>query len=373
MGETYIQINENVSLAEEPNTGHNRWHPDIPPIASVEPGEKVILETRDSFDGQISSSTTVDDLRTASLRRLHPLTGPIHVEGAEPGDLIAVQIEDVEPISTGYTVIMPGFGFLRDLFPEPFILHWTTSDGYATCPELPGVRVPGAPFMGVMGLAPSHELLSTIKDRESEVHRRGGLAMPPDSSEAVPATEPIASEAIRTISPQEFGGNMDIKQHTAGTVLYLPVYQPGGLFSVGDAHFAQGDGETCGTAIETAATFTARFKIEKGEAKRRGQSWPSFSRDDYFLNPETSVPKRFYATTGYSVTSDGQADAENLTVAARNAALNMIEYLMDAYGYTREQAYCLVSVAVDLKVSQLVDVPNLIVSAYLPLDVLAER
>ena len=123
----------------------------------------------------------------------------------------------------------------------------------------------------------------------------------------------------------------------------------------------------------TRATFTARFEIEKGEAKRRGQQSPSFSRDDYVQNPEWAVPKRFYATTGYSLTSDGQADAENLALAARNAALNMIDYLMDAYGYTREQAYCLVSVAVDLKVSQLVDVPNVIVSAFLPLDVLAER
>ena len=218
----------------------------------------------DSFDGQITSSTTADDLRTTSLRRLHPLTGPIYVEGAEPGDLIAVHIEDVKPTLTGYTVIMPGFGFLRDLFTEPFILHWTMSDGYATCPELPGVRVPGAPFMGVMGLAPSHELMATIKDREGHVHRRGGPAMLPDSSEAVPATEPIASEAIRTISPQEFGGNMDIKQHTAGTVLYLPVYQTGGLFSVGDAHFAQGDGETCGTAIENAGHVHGAVRDREG-------------------------------------------------------------------------------------------------------------
>ena len=185
----------------------------------------------------------------------------------------------------------------------------------------------------------------------------------------MPSDPRIASEALRTITPHETGGNMDIKQIVAGTTLYLPVSAEGGLFSVGDAHFAQGDGESCGTAIETSATFVARFEVLKGEATRRRQNDPSFSRDDYFVRPETAVPRRFYATTGLSVRRDGRNESEDITTAARNALLNMLDYISDAYGLSREQSYCLASVAVDLKISQVVDVPNMIVSAFLPLDI----
>lgn len=158
---------------------------------------------------------------------------------------------------------------------------------------------------------------------------------------------------------------MDIKQLVAGSTLYLPVYVPGALFSTGDAHFAQGDGESCGTAIETAATLVARLELLKGEARRRNQIDPSFS----YQLPQSQAPRRFYATTGISVRKDGRNESEDLNIAARNALLNMIDYIRDAHGYSREQAYCLASVAVDLKISQVVDVPNLIVSAVLPLDI----
>ena len=186
----------------------------------------------------------------------------------------------------------------------------------------------------------------------------------------MPGDHTIASTALRTIAPHETGGNIDIKQLTVGATLYLPVYQPGALFSVGDAHFAQGDGESCGTAIETSANFVATFEVRKGEARRRGQRDPSFEHPGYCTTPGMAAPRRFYATTGTSVSRDGSRnESEHLTMAAQNALLNMIDYLVDTRGLTRVQAYCLTSVAVDLKLSQVVNVPNLIVSAVLPLDI----
>ena len=369
MADHHVSVDHALPLAKQPEWGHNRWHPDIRPILKIASGDRAILETLDSFDGQVSPKTSVADLRSASLFRVHPLTGPVYVEGASAGDLLKIQIEEVITPATGFTVIMPGFGFLRDLFPEPYIVHWEMANGFAVSPQLPNVRIPGAPFMGIMGLCPSHDLMGRIKARELELHGRGGAVMLPDPTSAVPSDSRIASEALRTITPHETGGNMDIKQIVAGTTLYLPVSAEGGLFSVGDAHFAQGDGELCGTAIETSATFVARFEVLKGEAARRRQNDPSFSRDDYFVRPETAVPRRFYATTGLSVRRDGRNESEDITTAARNALLNMLDYISDAYGLSREQSYCLASVAVDLKISQVVDVPNMIVSAFLPLDI----
>ncbi len=369
MSEAHIHIDHSLPLAEQAEKGHNRWHPDIKPAIKIAAGSQIEIATLDGLDGQITPRTTREDLASINMGRVHPLTGPVHIAGAEPGDLLAVKIEEILPADHGFTVIMPGFGFLRDVFTEPHIVHWEMAGGFAYSEDLPGVRIPGAPFMGVMGLAPSHELLERIVAREADLLRRGGMVMPPDAGGAVPAEIGIAGSAMRTIAPHETGGNMDIKQMVAGTTLYLPVYVPGGLFSVGDAHFAQGDGESCGTAVETSATFVARFDVLKGEARRRSQIDPSYSHDNYYANHETSLPRRFYATTGNSVRRDGRNESEDITVAARNALLNMIDYIVDAYGYSREQAYCLTSVAVDLKVSQVVDVPNMIVSAFLPLNI----
>lgn len=370
MAHAHIPLDPALPLAKQPGRGHNRWHPDIEPAIRIEAGSTVEMETFDGLDGQITPKTSADDLLGVDMGRIHPLTGPVHVDGAEPGDLLAVKIEAIETARTGFTFIMPGFGFLRDQFPKPHIVHWEMADGFAQSAQLPGVRIPGAPFMGVMGVAPSHELLRRINAREAELLGRGGAVLPPDPASAVPPAPGVAANAFRTIAPHETGGNMDIKQLTAGATLYLPVQVPGALFSVGDAHFAQGDGESCGTAVETRAKFVARFELMKGEARRRRQNDPSFAHDDYFLRPETAVPRRFYATTGIPVRrDDGRNESEDLTLAARNALLNMVDYLTDAYGFSREQAYCLISVAVDLKVSQVVDVPNVIVSAVLPLDI----
>ena len=370
MSDTRIDLDPAQRLAAQPGKGHNRWHPDIAPALRAPPGARVELGTIDGLDGQITPATKAGDLLHVDMGRIHPLTGPVHIEGAEPGDLLAVRIEAIETARRGFTIIMPGFGFLRDHFPQPHIVHWEIADGFARSADLPGVRIPGAPFMGVMGLAPSHELLERINAREAELLRRGGVVLPPEPASAHPDDASIAAKAIRTIAPHETGGNMDIKQLTAGSTLYLPVYQPGALFSVGDAHFAQGDGESCGTAVETSAVFAARFEVLKGEAQRRRQKDPSFEHPGYFASPEMAAPRRFYATTGIPVARDGgRNESEDLTLAARNALLNMIDHLVDTRGLSDAQAYCLTSVAVDLKVSQVVDVPNLIVSAFLPLDI----
>jgi formamidase len=365
MANAHIHIDRGLPLAAEPGKGHNRWHPDIKPALRVSAGTQVEIQTRDAMDGQVVPGLKPAELLTTNPRLVHPLTGPVYVEGAEPGDLLAIDIDSIATADRGFTVILPGFGYLRDVFTEPFVVHWEMANGIARSENIPGVRIPGAPFMGIMGVAPSHDLLARIKAREAELLARGGNVAPPDHTDAIPVQEPVASEAIRTIPPRETGGNMDIKHLVAGSKLYLPVYVPGALFSTGDAHFAQGDGETCGTAIETTATLVARFSLLKGESRRRNQVDPSFS---YEL-PPAPAPRRFHATTGISVHKNGRNESEDLNVAARNALLNMIDYIVEAHGYTREQAYCLTSVAVDLKVSQVVDVPNFIVSAVLPLDI----
>jgi formamidase len=211
--------------------------------------------------------------------------------------------------------------------------------------------------------------MGQIEDREEALLERGGAVLGPDPIGAVPTEEPIASTALRTIPPRETGGNVDIKQLAAGTTLLLPVYEEGALFSVGDAHFAQGDGEACGTAIEMGATFSSTFQLRKGAAARGNIRDIQFSREDYMLDPRYLAPRRFFATTGISVTKDGVNESEDATLAARNALLNMIDHLVAERGYNRQQAYALCSVAVDLKVSELVDVPNFVVSAFLPLDI----
>jgi formamidase len=365
----HVRIDRTRTLAEEPGTGHNRWHEAIPPVITVAPGDRVILETRDALDGQFSASSTVADVGRADLMPVHPLTGPVAVEGAEAGDLLEVRIEEIRPEPFGFTTQIPGFGFLRDVFTEPHLVRWRIADGWATSDDLPGVRVPGAPFMGVIGVAPSAELRTTLTAREAEVASRGGVALPPDPTAAIPADSAIASSALRTIPPREIGGNLDVKQLTGGTTLFIPVYARGALFSVGDAHFAQGDGEACGTAIEMAGTFVGELHLRKGEATRRGIRSVQYSREEYILDPRFQAPRRFYATTGLSVTADGRQQSEDATLAARNALLAMIDYLVDERKYTREQAYAICSVAVDLKISELVDVPNVTVSAVLPLDI----
>ena len=362
-----IELDRSLPLREQADLGHNRWHPDTEPIAMVKPGEEVILDTLDALDGQITRDTTPAELAAVERRVAHALTGPLFIEGAEPGDLLAVHIEAIEPQPFGFTVNFNDFGFLRDVFTEPGIVRWRIENGFATSGDLPGVRIPGAPFMGVMGVGPSRELFERIVAREEELAARGGKVAPPTAHGAVPASGPIAETGLRTAPPRENGGNVDIRQTTPGTTVYLPVFVPGALFSTGDANFTQGDGEVCGTAVEMGATLTARFEVIKGGAGDRQDM--SFERSEYFAAPEIAAPRRFFATTGICVHKDGRNESEDVTLAVRNALSNMLDHIERSYGFTRQQAYLLSSVAVDLKLSQVVDLPNVLVSAFLPLDI----
>ena len=363
-----ITVDYTKRLVEEAHKGHNRWHEAIPPVVEAALGEEVEIQTRDAFDGQITPATTAQDLLHCDLNLVHPLTGPVYVAGAQPGDLLEVEICDMKPTAFAYTVQVPGFGFLRDAFPDPYIAKWAIRDGFAELADLPLVRIPDGSFVGVIGVAPSKELREKVQRREADLAARGGVALPPEAQGAVPASEPIAAQALRTIPPRENGGNMDIKQLSKGARLLLPVFVDGALFSVGDAHFAQGDGEACGTAIEMSGSILVRFSLHKGEAQRRGIRFPRFSRNDYYFPPELAAPKRFLATTGMSVHPDGTNESEDTTLSAKNALLSMIDLLVER-GWTRQQAYAICSVAVDLKISELVDVPNMVVSAFLPLDI----
>jgi formamidase len=365
-----ISVDYSRPLTAEADKGHNRWHPEIQPVVRCQPGDEVVMQTRDAFDLQITRESTPDDVANANLNVVHPLTGPVHVEGAEPGDILVCEVLEVAAPDFGFTVQVPGFGFLRDEFPDPYIVKWDLADGWATSRDVSNVRIPGAPFMGTIGLAPSRELLAESTRREQDALDRGGFVLPPDATDAVPSEPAIAAEALRTIPPRENVGNVDIKQLCAGTRLLMPVWVEGALFSAGDAHFAQGDCETCGTAVEMNATLRVRFDVRKGLAAEHGIRDLQFERDDYVVPPEYQAPRRLFATTGISVRKDGRNEPEDVTVAARNALLNMIDHLGAEYGYTRQQAYTICSVAVDLKVSELVDVPNFVVSAFLPLEIL---
>ncbi len=362
-----ITIDRSKPLRDESNTGHNRWHPDIPAALEVDEGTAVTLETRDAFDGQLHPTVTEAIFDTVDASVIHPLTGPVLVKGAQPGDLLEVEFLEILPQPNAFSCIVPGFGFLRDTFTEPFMVHWNIADGWATSPQIPGVRIPGAPFMGVSGVAPTHAQVDAWAQREAALAARGGAALPPDPSGSVPAAGVAAAHGLRTLPPRENGGNFDVKQLSAGSKLLLPVGVPGALFSTGDAHFAQGDGEVCVTAVEMGATCTLRFRLIKGEAQRHNIRWPRFTREDYYIDPQWAAPRKFIATMGMPVTDDGINQGEDLTLACRNALLNMIDLLQER-GYTRNQAYVICSVAVDLKVSNVVDVPNYTVSAFLPED-----
>jgi formamidase len=363
-----IEIDRSTRLKEQPHTGHNRWHPDIPPILEVEPGDEVVLETRDAADGQIAPGMGVADLTGLDTKVAHPLTGPVYVKGAQPGDLLEIEYVDIVPQATGWTRNRPGAGFLRDLFTEPYLVHWRMADGWATSPQLPGVRIPNGSFMGTAGLAPSREQLQAWTQREADLVARGGIAAPPDAEDAVPADGVVARQGLRTIPPRENCGNVDAKQLTKGSHLFIPVAVEGALYSAGDGHYAQGDSECCITAIEMGATVAVRFRLHQGEAQRHNIRWPRFAHPGYFAAPEWAAPRNFIATMGMPVREDGTQEGEDLTLAARNALLNMIALLQER-GWSREQAYIICSVAVDLKVSNIVDLPNVTVSAFLPEDI----
>jgi formamidase len=351
-------------LGPAPGPSHNRLHPDVPPVAEIEPGDEVVADVRDGMDGFLRAAASADALLDADLSSNHPLTGPVAVRGATPGDVLLVELLDIEPAPVGHTAVLPGFGVLGDRFSEPLIVRWEIADGVARSMDMPGVAIAGRPFLGTVAVAPSAGLLARAARREALLAQRGGLVLAPDARGAVPGGA-IAREGLRTIPPRENGGNLDIRQLTTGSRLHLPVQVDGALLSLGDAHFAQGDGECCGTAIEVPATVRVRVELRRAADGARAIAMPAY---EYAEEPRAE-PRRWFATTGIPVDAGGANAEMDLRLAARNALDALVDWIAAERGLTPAQAYVLASVAADLRISEAVNVPNGLVSAALPLDV----
>ena len=370
----------------------NRLHPDIPMAADADPGERIVFHGRDAFDLTLDP----DEMSSAPAKPhegagiVHALTGPVSINGAQAGDVIAVTIESLEPDSVGWTEAST-FGFAGEEFgAETYFIVWRMDDEYATSDALPGVRIPNASFPGVMTTMPDAELTAEVLAREGALFAEGGAGLPPDVIEATPqalcgsdGTAP--DECLRTIPPREHGGNMDIRYITTGSTVYLPCLIDGCGLAVGDFHYAQGDGEVAGTAIEMGGTMTVSVEIVADP--------PDLSHGPHYEGPSSvlAIPsERFHATTGFPLKEAGEVPANlaylesqklagltNLSadvhLAARNALRAMLDYIVDEYGYTRTEAYMIASVAVDMRIGQLVDVPNVGVTAILPLDIFVGR
>src|SRR5215475_3999164 len=365
----------------------NRYHPDIKPAVTVKQDQLFVLETRDALDSDLTFASTAQDVSAVNLNLVHPLTGPVYIEGAKRGDALAVTVVDIAPDDFGYTTIVPGFGFLRDVFRDPYIVHWELNRVEARSKDMPGIAVPMNAFMGTVGVLPGKPELEKWIKREKALADAGGAALTPQPVDALPAdlcgvNGTAKDECVRTVPPRENGGNLDTKETVVGTTLLFPCFIDGcGLFA-GDVHYAQGGGEVCGTAIEMGAKVTMRAKVLPGRA--------SLLSTMHFEGSEGQLkklePSSFYAVSGLPLKPEGELPpfstylggqriahlanlSEDVSLAARNATLNMIDFLVATKGLTREQAYVLTSVAVDLDIAQLVDVPNLGVTAILNRDI----
>lgn len=348
-------------LVEANDIGHTRWHPDIPPIAFIRPGAIVEADVRDGGDRQI----TLGDTSHSDINRLHPLTGPFFIEGAEQGDLVRVELLKVWPDDFGWTAVRRnGQGLMRDLVDEDLVITWRIEDGVARSPDLPGIAILGAPFMGIVGVAPSRERLTRIRRREAAVNEAGGWALMPGPEGARPAH--VANEGLRTMAPREIGGNLDVKDLAEGASITLPVDVPGGLLSFGDPHFSQGDGESFGTAIETSARIRFRCQLRKAVKLRWRPTFP-------FLETTAGSPVRSaraeLITTGMSIGEEGGEHYLDVTLAARRALIEMRDHLVQERRLALPQAHILISVAADLRVSVVNNPPTAVAAVALPLDV----
>jgi len=361
---------------------HNRWHPDIPIVSWVEPGAQFRVECIDWTGGQIKNDNSATDVKIVDLSKVHYLSGPIGVKGAEPGDLLVVDILDVGVLPDyqwGFTGIFAkenGGGFLTNHYPEARKACWDFSGIYANSRHIPGVEFAGIMHPGLIGCLPSHELLSTWNKREkalfdTDPERVPALATLPFAATAHLGRMPkgsvaaAAAEAARTVPPREHGGNCDIKNLTKGSTCYFPVYVKGGGLSMGDIHFSQGDGEItfCG-AIEMAGYLDLRVKIIKGGIAKYGITNPVFKSSP--LEPTYSSYMIF---EGISVDESGTQHYLDVHVAYRRACLNAIEYLKK-FGYTGAQAYAILGTApVEGRISGIVDIPNACATLAIPTEI----
>jgi formamidase len=373
LGVQRVRCQVGVPLAQQAQLGHNRWHPDIPPVAEVKPGEEIILETPGYDDYQLKDNDDISDLQTFDLTRVHPLAGPVKVIGAEPGDLLVVDLLEVAPLSgIGYSCILPGMGGpLRDWFPKGFKSVWDCKGVWATSRHVPGVRIPAISHPGVIGVAPSHELLRLWNEREDPLIKDGKAAPRAEAaSTAVLRTltgaqrDRVAQEAARTVPPRENGGNVDIKNLSRGSRLYFPVFVEGALFSLGDLHFAEGDGEVTWNAIEMDGQTWVRLDLIKGAARKFDIRSPLFEPSP--VDPQFGA--RYLTFTGVSAKKNEQGYLD-ASMAALNALEQAVEYLMK-FGFTGEQAYTIISVApCEMRISSIVDIPNACVTLAIPRDI----
>ena len=381
-----VEVKKKGAHCEQDPNCFNRYHPAIKPIARAKPGDQIVVHTRDALDSNLNINSKPKDVTAIDVNLIHPMTGPIYIEGAKRGDVLAIKLINVTPNEYGYTTIIPGFGFLPDLYTEPFVANWKLNRVEAVSAEVPGVRIPMNGFMGSVGVMPGAEEVDKWLARETQLAAAGGVALPPEPTSARPPEicGPKGShkdKCLRTIPPRENGGNMDVKQMVEGTTLLLPCFIDGcGLF-IGDVHFAQGDGEVAGTAIEMGAIVTVETSIRKGMASVVKQ--PMFEGGSQIKKLE---PDRFHAVVGYPLKAAGEVPPQwtyldsakikpltnlsnDVTLAARNSLINMIDWLKVTKGLTKEQAFVVTSVACDLRISNVVDVPNYAVTTICPMDI----
>ena len=381
MAETLIKIDLSKSPQEHDNI-HNRWHPDVPMVATVKPGSDFIVECMDWTGGQIGNNDSAEDVRDVDLSKVHYLSGPIAVEGAEPGDLLVVDILDIGAFADqmwGFNGVFAkenGGGFLTGHYPEARKTIWDFNGIYTKSRHIPGVEFIGLMHPGLIGCLPSQELLDEWNTREqalidTDPNRVPGLANPPYAPTAHvgratgDAATKVASEGARTVPPREHGGNCDIKDLTKGSRVFFPVYVKGGGLSMGDLHFSQGDGEItfCG-AIEMAGWIHIRVNIIKDGCKKYGVKNPIFQPSD--MAPSY---KKHLIFEGISVDESGKQHYLDAHVAYRQACLNAIEYLKK-FGYSGAQAYSLLGTApVQGHISGIVDVPNVCATIWIPTEI----
>jgi len=300
---------------------HNFWDNSVPPRIHIRPGDTVVFETVEASVNQITPQSTHADIGRLDFGRVNAVTGPVFVEGAQPGDALLVEVVSFKHKGWGWNAVIPHFGLLADEFPDPYLHIYKLGPRY--CEFRENILIPFEPFCGEMGVAPRL----------------------PGRLDAIP--------------PRENGGNLDTRHLGQGAKVMFPVFVPGALFSCGDCHSAQGDGEINGTGIESNMTVTLRFDVVKDA---------HLAEMRFLTSPHrrlTQADRR-----GYYVTT---AQGPDLFKNAQQAVRYMLDHLTTEYHMTREQAYCLCGAAVDLKISQIVDAPNYMVSAYLPLSIFIRR
>ncbi|CAO3438264.1 formamidase [Azospirillum doebereinerae] len=381
MADTLVKVDLSKSPYEN-DMIHNRWHPDIPMAVTVKPGDDFILECYDWTGGQIMNDDSAADVRDVDLSQVHFLSGPVGVEGAEPGDLLVVDLLDIGAFPqqqwgfNGFFSKQNGGGFLTEHFPLAQKSIWDFEGMFTKSRHIPGVRFAGLIHPGLIGCLPSPDLLAKWNKREqalidTDPTRVPGLANPPYAPTAHmgrlkgEARDKAAAEGARTVPPREHGGNCDIKDLSRGSKIYFPVYVKGAGLSMGDLHFSQGDGEItfCG-AIEMAGWAHLKVDLIKDGMAKYGVKNPIF-------RPSPIVPtyNDYLIFEGISVDEAGEQHYLDVQVAYRQACLNAIEYLKK-FGYSGAQAYSILGTApVQGHISGVVDVPNACATLFLPTEI----